>query len=79
LFPGLYGVGFSRGYETAADSLRCRRATPETAVMLFGGMARPQGVVGYGLAGPGETLGSPWLTHMGQVTLHIMCQQMKIN
>jgi hypothetical protein len=38
----------------------CGLATPETALRPFQGVALPQDIDGSGMAGPGETLGSPW-------------------
>jgi hypothetical protein len=49
LAPGPYGKGYPRGKKTAAG----RKAV--------WGVARPQGVEGLGMAGPHETLGSPWI------------------
>jgi hypothetical protein len=34
---------------------------PQTTVRLYPKMARPQGMDRSGMAGPGETLGSPWI------------------
>jgi hypothetical protein len=51
---GPYGVGYPRGKKTAAGR-------PPNSRKAVWGVARPQGVERLGLAGPGETLGSPWI------------------
>jgi len=56
-----YGVGYPRRYKMAARCPPCGRATPETAIRLFWGVAHPLDVEGSGIAGQDETLGSPWI------------------
>jgi hypothetical protein len=59
--PGSYGKGYPRGKKTAPNG--------RNAVL---GVARPQGVEGLGMAGRGETLGSPWiLLPVGAWTSHM--------
>jgi hypothetical protein len=53
----VYGMGCPTGWMRFAGRPHSGRATPEAAVS---GVARLQGVEGWGMAGPGETLGSPW-------------------
>ena len=59
---GPYRKGYPRGKKMAAGHPPCGWATPPT-IRPYGrlGVARPQGVEGLGMAGPGETLGSPWI------------------
>jgi hypothetical protein len=52
---GPYGKGYPRGKMAAA----LRAGHPPNNRKAVWGMARPQGIEGLGIAGRGETLGSP--------------------
>jgi hypothetical protein len=60
-YAGPYEKRYPRGKKTTARHPPCGWATPQTAVRPFGGVDRPQGIEGSGMAGLGETLGSLWI------------------
>jgi hypothetical protein len=49
--------GVPKRVEDSCKPLSCGQATPEKAIS---GAAHPQGLEGSGMAGPDETLESPW-------------------
>jgi hypothetical protein len=63
LGPGNRSVwrGVSKGVEDGRRPPALRAGHPRNGRKAASGVARPQGVEGSGMAGPGETLGSPWI------------------
>jgi hypothetical protein len=53
--------GVSKGVEYGHRLLALRVGQPRNGLKAVSGVARPQGVEGLRMAGPGETLGSPWI------------------
>jgi hypothetical protein len=52
--------GVSKGVEDGVGRPPYGQATTEVAIRLFQWWPTPQGIERLGMAGPGETLGSPW-------------------
>jgi hypothetical protein len=53
--------GVSKGVEESRRPPALWAVHPRNGRKAFSGVARPQGLEGSGLAGPGETLGNPWI------------------
>jgi hypothetical protein len=53
--------GVSKGVKDGCMPPTLWAGHPRNGHKAVSGLARPQGVQGLGMAGPGETLGSPWI------------------